>query len=209
MMVTGGDSAFSRDELEAIVGEFRHLREEHGRAGAEGTVRRHMEARMHELEQRFEQFLDEWAFDDDLREAWGVHLHRGAAAPALPAATRPLVFRGRAETGSLVEISKRTDGDYDVEVDGAVVERVEAELDFSGREAPRTFVLDGLVFQETFSASEPALEALDEFVAERAPHPPWRFAIELRADGLIDGHFGLTSRGHRALRQRAASRVAP
>lgn len=156
---------------------------------------------MRELELRFEQLLDEGAPDEELREAWRAHLHRGAPAPALPAAARPLVFRGRAETtGSVVEISKRTDGDYDVEVDGAVVERVAAELDFSGRATPRTFVLDRLVFQETFSASEPALEALDEFVAERAPQPPWRFAAELRADGLIDGHFGLTPRGHRALR---------
>lgn len=108
---------------------------------------------------------------------------------------------GRAETGSVVEIRERTDGDCDVEVDGAVVERVEAKLDFSGREAPRAFVLDGLVFQETSPASEPALEALDEFVAERAQRPPWRFAVELGADGLIDGHFGLTPRDQRALRQ--------
>ncbi len=193
----------SRDELEAIVSEHRHLLEEHRRAHADGTVRRHMEARLHELEQRFDQLLDEWAPDEELREAWAAHLRHGAPAPALPAPARPLVFRGRAETGSVVEIRKRTDGDYDVEVDGAVVERAQLELDFAGTEAPRIFMLDELGFQETFSASAPALEALAEFVAERSPAPPWGFAVELRADGLVDRHFSLSPRGHRALSQRA------
>ena len=204
MSDAGGTSPVAHDELEAIVAEYRHLLEEHGRAHAEGRVRRHMDARLGELESRFEQLLGEWAPGEELRGAWLAHLHRGAPAPAQPAPARPLVFRGVAETGSLVEIRERADGDYEVAVDGAVVERVEAALDFSSRETPHAFPLDGLVFRETFSASEPALEALAEFVAERAQQPPWHFAAELGADGLIDGNFGLTPRGHRALRQRTA-----
>lgn len=189
----------SRDELEAIVAEHRHLLEEHRRAHADGRVRRHMETRLHELEARFGQLLDEWVPGEELRRAWRAHLHQGAPAPTEPAPARPLVFRGAAESGSLVEVRERPDGDYDVTVDGTPVERIEAALDFSGTGAPHVFELDGLAFRETFSASEPALEALRDFVAEQAPEPPWRFAPELRADGLIDGYFGLTPRGRRAL----------
>ena len=199
--------AASRDELEALVAEYHHLLEEHRRASAEGRVRRHMEARLHELGLRFDRLVAEWAPDEDLQAAWRTHLHKGAPAPAEPAPARPLVFRGAAETGSVVEIRDRPDGDYDVAVDGTLVERVEAELDFSGSEAPHVFSLDGVVFRETFSASGAALEALAEFVAERAPQPPWPFAAELRADGLIDRNFGLTPRGRRALAQSSTFRT--
>ena len=189
----------TRDELEAIVAEHRHLLEEHRRAHADGRVRRHMEARLHELEARFDQLLDEWAPDANLQRAWHAHLHEGAAAPQQPAARSPLVFRGVAESGSRVEIRERPDGDYDVVVDGTPLERIEAQLDFSGTAAPHSFQLDGVSFRETFAASAAALEALRDFVSEEVPEPPWPFAPELKADGLIDGHFGLTARGRRAL----------
>ena len=193
-------SPVSRDELEVIVGEFRHLREEHRRAGVESSVRRRMEPRLHELELRFERLLHEWAPDEELQAAWRAHLHGDAPEPAQPAASRRLVFRGVAEMGSVVEIRPRADGDYDVDLDGHVVERLlgEGEADAFGKEVG-AFTLDGRVFLETFAASRPALEALGEFVAEREPHPPWPFAPELAADGLIDRDFGLTRRGHRAL----------
>ena len=42
------------------------------------------------------------------------------------------------------------------------------------------------------------LLALGEFLA-RGESPPWEYASELLADGLIDVHFALTPRGHRAL----------
>ena len=192
-------SSVSRDEFEVIVREFRHLLEEHRRAGHESSVRRHMESRLHELELRFERLLHEWAPDEELQAAWRAHLHGDAPEPAQPAASRRLVFRGVAEMGSVVEIRARADGDYDVDLDGHVVERRLDEPD-AGREVG-TFTLDGHVFLETFSASGPALEALGEFVAEREPHPPWPFAPELAADGLIDRDFGLTQRGRRALAQ--------
>lgn len=193
-------SPVSRDELESIVREYRHLREEHRRAGAESRVRRRMESRLHELELRFEKLLDEWAPDEELQVAWRAHLHQDAPEPAQPVATRRLVLRGVAETGSVVEIRARADGDYDVELDGHVLERVLEQRDlFPAKEGAGTFTVDGMVFHEAFSASAPALEALAEFVAEREPHPPWSYAAELAADGLIDMDFGLTPRGHRAL----------
>jgi hypothetical protein len=187
------------------VGEYRHLLAEHRRAHADGRVRRHMETRLHQLALRFEELLDEAGPGEELQDAWRAHLHRGRPAPAQPAPERPLIFRGVAETGSVVEIRERADGDFDVAVDGTLVERVKADLDFSDKEIPHVFSLDGLVFRETFSASGPALEALDEFVAGRTRQPPWRFASELRTDGLIDGHFSLTPRGHRALQKGSAA----
>ena len=158
-----------------------------------------MESRLHQLERRFAQLLDEWAPDEELRAAWQAHLHRGDPEPAEPAAEKPLVFRGRAQTNSVVEVRERADGDYDVAVDGHLVERVEGAGDFLSKEVAGTFRLDGLVFREVFSVSQQALEALGEFVSGREPRPPWRFAVELVADGLINRDFGLTPRGHRAL----------
>jgi hypothetical protein len=64
----------SRDELEAIVAEYHHLREEHRRSRAGGRVRRHADARLRELQLRFERLLDEWAPRDELP--------RGVARPS-------------------------------------------------------------------------------------------------------------------------------
>jgi hypothetical protein len=188
----------SRDELEAIVAEHRHVLEEHRRAHVESRVRRHMETRLHRLEARFDQLLDEWALSEELRRGWRAHLHEGAPAPPQPALARPLLFRGAAESGSVVEIRERPDGDYDVVVDGTLVERIEAQLDFAGL-GPHDFELNGVVFREVFASVTPAIEALRDFVSEEVLEPPWAFASQLKAEGLIDAHFGLTARGRRAL----------
>lgn len=201
MKGAGTPAEASRAQLEALAAEYRHVHQEHRRAHADGTTRRHLENRLHELEQRLDQLLDEWVPDEDVQAAWRAHLRGGAPPPPSPTAAGVLVFRGAAETGSQVEIRERPNGDYEVAIDGTLVERVVTKADVSHTEPPHPFRLDELVFQETFSASQPALEALAAFVAERVPQPPWRFAVELRADGLIDGHFGLTPRGHRALAQ--------
>lgn len=194
--------AVSRDELEAIVREIRHVREEHRRANPGSGVRRRLEAELLELEADFERLLEEWVTDEETRAAWRAHLYDDGPEPAEPEPEPPLVFRGRSEAGSVVEIRRRPGGELVVEVDGAPVVRVEGEQDFSGTEAPHTFTLDSIAFEETFAASEAALEALREFVAGRAPRPPWRYAAELAADGLIDRHFDLTPRGRRALAAR-------
>jgi hypothetical protein len=196
-----------RAELQATVVEHRHVLEEHRCAHADSRVRRHLERRVHELETRFEELLQEWALDEELQAAWRAHLRAGAPTPAEPVEAWPLVFRGIAETGSDVEIRERADGAYDVTVDGSLVERIEAALDFAGTTARREFDLDGTVFHETFVASGPALEALDDFVAEGLSEPPWPAAPELIADGLVDSHFGLTPRGHRALAQSSVQRT--
>jgi hypothetical protein len=129
----------SRDELEAIVAEYHHLREEHRRSRAGGRVRRHADARLRELQLRFERPLNEWAPRDELRAAWRALLHRSGPEPAEPAPAMPLVFRGAADSGSVVEVRERPDGDCDVAVDGVLVERVEADADFSDTEASHAF----------------------------------------------------------------------
>lgn len=191
----------SREELEALVGEYRHLREEHRRAHPESRVRRRLQARLRELEAHFERLVHEWLPDERLRAEWRAHLFEDAAEPAEPAPKDDLVFRGRNSTGSVVSIRRRSDGDCDVDVDGRLAERLEGPFDIHGKDRPGSFTVDGRVYHELFSASERALEALEDFVTEREAHPPWRFAGELAADGLVDRNFGLTARGRRALRR--------
>lgn len=191
--------AVSRDELEAIVREVHHVREEHRRAHAESGTRRRLGERLLEVEGDFERLLGAWVADEETRAAWRMHLYQGAPEPSEPVPKPPLVFRGRSGSGSVVEVRERPGGDYWVEVDGCPVERIEAEVDFSSTYVPHTFALDSIVFRETFSVSREALAALSEFAAEREPRPPWPHAAELAADGLVDRYFGLTARGRRAL----------
>jgi hypothetical protein len=199
--------AVTRVQLEALVGEIRHVREEHRRAHVGGSVRRGLHTRLAGYEDDFERLLAEWVPSEQARNAWRAHLHHGEPAPAAPPAGRPVAYRGRSGAGSVVEVRELGGGTYEVRVDGCLTETVAAELDFAGTRVPHTLVVDGRTFQETFAASERALKALEEFVAERDPRPPWRYAAELLADGLVDRTVALTPRGHRALavKRRAAA----
>ena len=64
------------------------------------------------------------------------------------------------------------------------------------------FRWDGKEIAETFNASENALTALAAYRAGSGAQPPWDYASELLADGLIDVHFDLTPRGKRAIATR-------
>lgn len=202
----------TRDELEALVTEYRHVRVEHARAHRGGRVRRRLDRRLVQVDARFERLLREAVADAEVRRAWLEHLRNGAPAPAEPsAAAPPLVFRGRSETGSLVEVRQRPEGDYDVVVDGAAVERVAAVDDLAQTGPGVAFRLGGVVFQEVFALSPEALTALARFVSEPGSGPPFDRAQELIADGLVDRDLGLTARGRRALRneRRPAGLAAP
>jgi hypothetical protein len=72
--------------LAAVVASYRHLHEEHRRAGPGGHTRRHLEAQLEELSANFVRLLDDAALDDALREQWRRHLYHGTAEPDLPAA---------------------------------------------------------------------------------------------------------------------------
>ncbi|MER3409786.1 MAG: hypothetical protein C4306_06750 [Thermoleophilia bacterium] len=195
---------FVRLELEQIVAEYHHLRAEHRRAGPESSVRRRMEARLEELDRRFERLLEEWVPEERLRQAWREYLHGEGPEPPEPEPIPPLLYRGRAESGSLVEVRERFDGDCDVLVDGTLVERVSAEELKKEKCAPLTFRVGEEEFHEVFAAPAPALEALRAYFASPDGEPPWEHALALAADGLVDRTFALTARGCRFLAAREA-----
>jgi hypothetical protein len=186
-----------REELEALARSYHHLHNELERAHPGSSVRRELEDRVLDVRERLDRVLEEWVADPGLRDAWRAHLHNRAPKPDEPTAIRPLVFQGRSDdSGSVVEV-RRGDG-LEVSVDGSLVERVVADKDFEVDVPPARFRLNGTVFVETFNASPSALQALREFT-ESTTTPPWDYASELLADGLIDVHFDLTPRGRRAL----------
>lgn len=192
-----------RKELEAIVLHYRHVANEHVRTAPGTSARRHHEARLTELGERFERRLEEWVPDTGMRLAWREYLHGVGPEPEFPEGVRPLVFRGRSETaGSIVEV-RGADDDYTVEVDGALVERVAAAKDFASRVPQLRFRVAAVDFVEIFVASAPALDALSGF-RESPNAPPWHYAQELLEDGLIGVRFDLTPRGRRALAGRDA-----
>jgi hypothetical protein len=190
----------ARDELEATVSEYHHVQGEHRRAGAEGSVRRHLHARLGRLEAHFERLLEESAADEMTRDEWRHHLHDGTPAPSEPRPPRPaLLFKGRAETGSVAEVRRRADGDCDVFVDGAHLERVAASRELAEAEIPLTFRIDHQEFREIFEAPGRAIAAARAYFSHPSGEPPWQHAAALLADGLVDGTFALTPRGRRAL----------
>ncbi len=195
----------TRAELEQIVAEYRHLHEEHRRAGGEGSVRRHLGSRLTDLEHRFERLLEEWVEDERLREAWRRFLYEGGPAPDEPGPQEAaLLFKGRSDAGSIVEVRERRDGDCDVAIDGALVERI-APGEVAAENSPLTFHVGGQEFREVFDAPVAALAAARGYFAEPEGEPPWEHARELAADGLVDGTFALTPRGRRALATRGGA----
>jgi hypothetical protein len=191
-----------REELEALVHWYHHLQNEHHRAAPESSFRRRIEHDLLDVREHLDNLLEEWIPDEELRNEWRKHLDNREPAPESPGSIEPLVFEGRSEvSGSIVEIRGRPD-DLRVEVDGSLVERVVAAKDFAITTPPARYRLNDNVFEETFSASPEAVDALSMFLAGGAS-PPWEHASELLADGLVDTHFDLTPRGRRALALRA------
>lgn len=186
------------EELDALARHYHHLQVEHQNAQPESSNRRRLEEKLLRGRERLERVLEEWVPEEQLREAWRAYLNHHGPEPDGPPAIQPLVFRGRSEvTGSIIEI--RGSGDeLRVEVDGGLIERVAAEKDLSSPEPVVRYRLNENEYDEIFAAPDEALQALAEFL-DRGESPPWEHASELLADGLIDVHFALTPRGHRAL----------
>jgi hypothetical protein len=190
-----------REELDALARHYHHLRNEHQRASPESAVRRQLDERMRGVRDRFERVLEEWVQESELREAWLDYLKNRTAEPDGPPAITPVAFKGvHAASGSVAEVRGRDD-EAQLWVDGTLVERVVAKKDLTQEVSPAVFRADGMDFAEIFDASPEALAALDAYRRDGS-EPPWQFASELLADGLIDVHFELTPRGRRALAQR-------
>ena len=186
-----------REELETLVRYYHHIQNEHKRAAPEGRVRRRLEDRLLDVQRRFERLLAEWVRDDDLARAWLDHLHYRASVPAGPPPIRPLVFRGQNEAGAVAEIRRKGD-ELAVTVDGSLAERLQVK-DFPSDGRPDEFRVSETTFTETFTASDEEMRELSDFLDDGDRQPPWGYAAELLADGLIDVHFALTPRGRRAL----------
>jgi hypothetical protein len=122
------------EELDALARHYHHLQVERQNAQPESSARRRLEDRLAHVRERLDRVLEEWVPEEDLRQAWHAYLEHHGPEPESPAAIQPVVFRGTSEvTGSIVEI--RGSGDeLRVEVDGALIERVSAQKDFSSME---------------------------------------------------------------------------
>jgi hypothetical protein len=192
-----------REELDALVRSYHHLQRVHQEEPEGSSTRRHVEARLLDLRERIDRLLEEWVPDEGVREEWRAYLEHHAPAPSKPEAIDTVVFRGVAEASGSVAAVRRGPDAFSVEIDGVLTDRVVADKDFSSTVAPLRFRVDGFEFDETFDASDEALDALASFLATEGEPPPWEYASELLADGLIDVEFGVTPRGRRALAMRS------
>jgi len=178
-------------QLSKIVGEFRHLQNEHAREGPEGSWRRRQRTRLEELEEGFDRLLQRWVPDPAEQARWRDHLYRGAEQPSEPPSEQPPVFRGRSEDGSMLLI-RPVNQEYELTVDGASVARWEQQ-----RAIPAPVEQGGSIYHEVFEVPPAALEALLDFVERRTDTPPWSWARALYDEGLIDSNVSLTARGRR------------
>lgn len=180
-------------ELSKVVREFHHLQGEHAREGVSGSWRRKQRSRMEALEEKFETLLGRWVPDATEQMRWREHLYRGAEEPRelVPDDQPPPLYRGRSETGSMLEIRPIDGGEQEWLVDEVAVARQPGgTIDMPVRHG-------GVEFHELFEAPAEALEALLAYVERRLDAPPWKWARELYEEGLIDANFGLTARGRR------------
>lgn len=191
------DAPVAGEELERLAHDYRHLRAEHRRTRLGSRARRRLDARVRAVGERFERLLAEAALDEDARERWRDRL-RGGAEPEGPGQSRPLLFRGRSETGSELLLLARPDGSIDAVVDGTTVERLDSAAELDATEPGQRFQLEGLVYRETFAASAPARAALRESLEGGVP-PAADAVAELLADGIVDRDLAVTPRGRRAL----------
>ncbi|MDX6409246.1 MAG: hypothetical protein QOE13_2317 [Gaiellaceae bacterium] len=183
--------------MSALVHHYQHLHNDLEREKPEGSTRRKLEDKLLGVRGRFDRLLEEWLPDEEVREQWREYIHGRRPEPDEPAGIEPLVFQGLTDAGSVVQIRGEAD-EYEVWVDGSLQERIAARKDLSVGTPDLHFRWDGKEIAETFNASQEALNALARYRADSDSSPPWEYASELLADGLIDVHFDLTPRGKRA-----------
>lgn len=178
--------------------QYRHFQQEHEREGARSATRHALDVKMQRLGERFRRLLSHWVQDEDLRLAWTQYLYEGGPPPTEPKIAPPPMFKGVAESGSLVEVRKSHDGGYVLLVDGAV----EGHEDTRWHLDPH--VIDPIqirehVCREIGESPPEALQALATFRASPHSEPPWRWLRTLFEDGLVDENFALTPRGQRRI----------
>lgn len=186
-------------QLEQLAEQYRHLQAEHERKQPESRARRREHGRLEQTEEQFHRLLEHWIRDADEREAWHEHFYRGDTKPNPSLGDAPL-FRGRSDTGSIVEVRHGAADELNVIIDGATEARLPDGFGFA-----LSTRMAGTEFEETFDAPQAALDALLAFVRAPSSEVPWTHARELFADGLIDENFSLTARGQRFTRRASAA----
>jgi hypothetical protein len=195
-------AAPSREELLALVKAYHHERETHRRTAAGTHARVAAAARMRDLDAAFERHLRAWTVDERLRRGWRDALHHGGPPPLRPEPAPRLLFRGVSDANSDAQVRRGPDGRTELYVDGALVRRA-IPLTVTRREGRSWFEVEpGLVFEERFAVSPAAMAALRAWVQDPRGEPPWRYAVELAAEGLLDEHLAVTERGRRAVATR-------
>jgi len=188
------ESPASHSQLEELVHQYHHLRNDHHQTSSE-AVRRRLLARLRELGSRFEQLISHLIPDAAERQAWRQRLFHAAPAPGSQSrAVYPaLVFRGRSELGSTAEVREHPEGNYRVHIDGALIERTAWDL------AGPPFIIGRMEYRELFEVSGAALQALRLYISDPRGAPPWEYSRELIEEHLVDLNFALLPRGRRAL----------
>jgi hypothetical protein len=164
-----GEPAVSRGELEQVVQEYRHVHEEHRRGRPRGRTRRHLEVRLRQLRERFDRLLAEAPVSAADRRYWRNRLRGKEVAPPAPADVRPLLFRGRSDSGSELRLSATSEGTIEAVVDGAAVAVLDRADELLGTTPGFVFALDGMQFRETFGASPSCLMGNHVEVKRRPP----------------------------------------
>jgi hypothetical protein len=191
--MTGSQAHVAPDEeLRQLAHEYQRVRQAHSENTAP-SVRRQLEGKLEDLQRRFERTLEQLVPEDEARATWRAVLYHQAEPPEPAASSPPPIFRGRSDIGAEVEVREGNAGGYDVLVDGSLVLRLPDPVDQGHLR------VDNLDFREVFDATPEALDALLVYTRDPDGDPPWPFAAELLADGLVDRTFGLTPRGRRAL----------
>jgi hypothetical protein len=185
------------EQLDTLARYYHHLHNEIQRTDLESSFRRKLEDQLLEVRERFDRVLEEWVPNEELREEWREYLHNRRPEPDEPKGIEPLAFQGVTDAGSILQVRGAAD-EYEVWVDGSLQERIAAQKDLSVASPALQFRWDRKEIEETFNASGDALQALAEFL-DTGESPPWEYASELLADGLIDVHLDLTPRGRRVL----------
>jgi len=185
-------------------------RQARGKDGEGSAAHRRLGQKMADLGERFERLVEHWVHEPELAEAWRRHLYDGSPPPDGPSLPDPPFFRGRTDAGARIEVRRagqNSETAYEVFSDGALIARESGPWHLEA-EALEPVTIAGQTCIDSNDASPEAIAALRAFVAGDGGEPPWRFARELHADGLIDIDFALTARGRRCLARASGAREA-
>ena len=132
------EASVAREELERLVHEYLHARDEHRRTRPGGRRRRRLDAHLLELEEQFERTLGSLPLEESTRVEWRDHLRGRAGAPESPPPEAALIrergaFDHWPPAGSTIPVT--------VHVRGGIPAQARADLEQTlaglGRLAPR------------------------------------------------------------------------